>query len=115
MSVNSMYADFLTFLVEAFKCHNTINQCKKRTIPSHANIGTGMKFGAALTDGDITRTYGLTTVALDTHALTARIPAILGASHSLFMCHNSLPYEKTLHNVLFVRRFRLNFLRRSFF
>ena len=70
-------------------------------------VFTGMKFSSALTNDDITRHYGFTTVTLDTKKLRVGIATIARTTTLFLMCHDSIP-------LLFGFAFCFNFRCRSF-
>jgi hypothetical protein len=75
-------------VVRAFvELHNTIAQGENRMIFSKTYVLTGMMFGAALANDDITGNHLLTAKDFYTEAFAMRFAAVLTTTCSFFMCH----------------------------
>jgi hypothetical protein len=71
--------------------HAAIRRRKERVVFAHADIGTGMPFGAALTDDDVAGNDGLVAEALHAEAPACRVATVAGRTACLFVSHDALP------------------------
>ena len=77
------------YAVTAFiKFDFAINQSKQGPIAASADVVTGDKLGAALTNNDAAGGDELATEPFDAQALTDAVATISNASLTFFMCHN---------------------------
>src|SRR6185312_9980048 len=65
-----------------------INQREERMVTPHANVISGLDLCTALAHNDAASRYQLPIVAFHTQHLGVAIPAIAGATHTFFMCHD---------------------------
>src|SRR5258708_36207172 len=65
-----------------------VNQRKERMIASHANIVSGLNLCTTLAYNNAASRYQLPIVAFHTQHLGVTIPAVAGATHTFFMCHD---------------------------
>ena len=76
---------FITF--SFLKFNQAIGQREQRIIFSDAYIFSGMVFGTALTNEDVTGDGGLTTVDFNTETLAMRVPTVLYTTFTFFVSH----------------------------
>ena len=62
-------------------------ESEKRVVAAHTYIFTGVDFCAALTNEDVAGKYILTVSSLYAEALGLAVAAVLGGTHTFFMCH----------------------------
>lgn len=82
---NLQDGDFFAVLAKPLKLDGTVLQSEQCVVLALAHVGTGMDFGAALTDQDIASQYELTVAPLDTQTLGFRITTVTGGANALFM------------------------------
>jgi hypothetical protein len=68
-----------------------IGQGKQRMILAHADILTGVEFGAALTDNDIAGNYAFPAKFFHAKAASCGISAVTGTTTCFFMSHIASP------------------------
>ena len=73
------------------KRHVTIHQSKQRVILTHADIGTGVKLGAALAHNDGSGADKLSTESLYTEHFGLGIAPVSRRAAAFFLCHDLAP------------------------
>ena len=60
---------------------------------AQSDVASGMIFGSALAENDISSQYGLATKFFYPKPLTVAVPAVFGSTLSFFMCHVRISLE----------------------
>jgi hypothetical protein len=87
----NIFAAFATDRFADFKLNDTICGCKDSKIVTYANIFTGVKLGATLTNNNVTGEDELSTKFFHTEAFGMRIATVSSGTATFFMCHGTLP------------------------
>jgi len=77
--------------IAAVKADVAVGKREKGVIAPHADVGTGVEFGAALTDEDGAGENELATEAFHAETLAVTVPTVACGSLTFFMCHDGLP------------------------
>jgi len=69
------------------------SQGEESEILAQTDVASGMIFGSALAEDDVSGQYGLATKFLYSEPLTVAVPAVFGSTLSFFMCHVRISLE----------------------
>ena len=69
------------------------SQGEESEILAQTDVASGMIFGSALAEDDVSGQYGLATKFLYPESLTVAVPAVFGSTLSFFMCHVRISLE----------------------
>ena len=69
------------------------SQGEESEILAQTDVASGMIFGSALAEDDVSGQYGLATKFLYSEPLTVAVPAVFGSTLSFFVCHVRISLE----------------------
>ena len=69
------------------------SQGEESEILAQSDIASGMIFGSALAEDDVSGQYGFAAEFLYPEPLTVAVPAVFGSALSFFMCHVRISLE----------------------
>ena len=81
--------DLAAVLAQPAVRHESVDLGEQGVVPAHADVSTRMDPGTQLPHDDVAGLRRLAAEELDPPALTLAVPAVAGASLSLFMRHGS--------------------------
>jgi hypothetical protein len=76
MLLSWKYRNPLSFLVFPFVTDNAIDQCKKREVPAHSDIPSGVNSGAELPHENISRAHRFATEDFHSASLPLAVAAV---------------------------------------
>lgn len=77
------YRNLLAVAAHA-ELHDPLDECKKRVVAPHPDIGAGVEVRPALANQDVAGDYPLAAEALDSQTLRVGIPPVAGRAGTLF-------------------------------
>jgi len=69
------------------------SQGEESEILAQSDVASGMIFGSALAEDDVSGQYGFAAEFLYPEPLTVAVPAVFGSALSFFMCHVRISLE----------------------
>ena len=79
--------NLLAILILALELYLAGYESEQGVVLTLTNIGAGMDLSSALSDEDISGQDELTVCSFDTKTLRLTVAAVLGRTHTFFMCH----------------------------
>ena len=87
--------DLLAVLAHALELHSAVHEGEQSVVLTLTNVGTRVDLGSALSDKDVAGQDKLPIGSLGTKTLRLAVAAVLGRTHTFFMCH--LGYTSISH------------------
>lgn len=79
--------DFLAVLAKALELHLAVYESEQSVVLTLTNVGARVDLSSALSDKDVAGQDKLPVGSLCTKTLRLTVAAILGRTHTFFMCH----------------------------
>ena len=95
---NFVNRDLLAVLAHALKLHSAVHEGEQSVVTTLTDVSAGVDLSSALSDKDVAGQNELSVGSLYTKALRLTVAAVLGRTHTFFMCH--LGYTSMCQNVI---------------